>query len=250
MADREIDQAAMPEVPNMPNELNHVLVYALNYGRDLVNDGKMIIPFTVLLIGGKPFVRHHEGASTTECYKMAQHEVEGARGAQAYALCYDGYLDTPDGPMDCIIAEGGVPGADTGYAIGYLYSLGDDRKPKIATTASFIGKAPNFMKDLVGEPEAPVDTDAWADEALAAEQGSNGKINTVEDGEILEANVEENFGEPVKDAKIETINNGEILEEDNAKNFGEPLKGEQATTIKNGETLEDDNANEFGEPVK
>lgn len=226
MADREIDQAAMPEVPNMPNELNHVLVYALNYGRDLVNDGKMIIPFTVLLIGDKPFLRHHEGASTTQCYQMAQHEVEGARGAQAYALCYDGYLETSDGPMDCIIAEGGVPGADTGYAIGYLYSLDEDGKPKIATTASFIGKAPNFMKDLKGEPEAPIDTDAWAEEALAAEQASSDKIDTVKDGEALEDNVAKDFGEPVDPVKVETIKNGEILEGDNAKDFGEPVKGE------------------------
>lgn len=226
MADRELDQVAMPEVPNMPDELNHVLVYALNHGRDLVNDGKMIIPFTVLLVGGKPFLRHHEGSSTTECYKMAQHEVEGARGAQAYALCYDGYLETPDGPVDCIISEGGVPGADTGYAIGYLYSLDDDGKPKIATTASFIGKAPNFMKDVAGEPEAPVDTNAWAEEALAAEQNSDGKINTVKDGEAIEDNVAKNFDEPVDPVKVETINSGEILESDNAKDFGEPLKSE------------------------
>lgn len=173
MADRQVEQGSNSEVPNMPNELNHILVYALNYGRDLVNDGKMIIPFTAMLVGDKPFIRHHEGRSTTECYNMARHEVEGARGAKAYALCYDGYLDTPEGPTDCIIAEGGVPGADTGYAIGYLYSLDENGKPKIATTASFIGKAPNFMKDLVGEPEELVDTDAWAEEALAAEQAAS-----------------------------------------------------------------------------
>ena len=170
MADREVEQGANKNVPDMPDELNHVLVYALNYGKDLVEDGKMIIPFTVLLVGDKPFVRHHEGSSTTECYNLARHEVEGARGAKAYALCYDGYLETPDGPMDCIISEGGVPGAETGYAIGYLYSLDENGKPKIATTASFIGKAPNFMKDVAGEPEKPVDTDAWAEEALAVEE--------------------------------------------------------------------------------
>lgn len=187
MADREVDPQTNKDVPNMPNELNHVLVYALNYGRDLVNDGKMIIPFTTLLVGDKPFVRHHEGNSTTECYNMARHEVEGARGAKAYALCYDGYIETPDGPMDCIIAEGGVPGADTGYAIGYLYSLDDDGKPKVATTASFIGKAPNFMEALGEEPEKPVDTDAWAEEALAAEESANGDatIESIKSDEIL-----------------------------------------------------------------
>ncbi len=170
MADREVDTQANSEVPNMPDELNYVLVYALNHGRDLVNDGKMIIPFTTMLIGDKPFTRYHEGNTTTECYQMARHEVEGARGAKSYALCYDGYLETPEGSADCIIAEGGVPGAETGYAIGYLYSLDEEGKPKIATTASFIGKAPNFMEKLGGEPEPLPDTEAWVDEALSDEE--------------------------------------------------------------------------------
>ena len=39
------------------------------------------------------------------------------------AFCYDGYIETDDGVKDALIAEGGVPGADEGYAIAYLYEV-------------------------------------------------------------------------------------------------------------------------------
>ena len=112
-----------------------------------------------------------------------RHEVEGAKGAKSYAFCYDGYLDSSEGMKDAIIAEGGVPGADTGYAIGYLYTVGEDGKPKVSTTASFIGKAPNFMKEAV-----------MADEKKTIEG-----IDTIKEGEELERENAEEFGEPVKD---------------------------------------------------
>lgn len=183
MADRVIDVPNENNVPNMPDELNHVLVYALNAGRDLLNDGKMLVPFTVLLVGDTPFTHQHAGGNAQECYAMAKHEVEGAKGAKSYAFCYDGYLDSSEGMKDAIIAEGGVPGADTGYAIGYLYTVGEDGKPKVSTTASFIGKAPNFMKEAV-----------MSDESKTPEG-----IDTVEEGEKLERENAEEFGEPVKD---------------------------------------------------
>lgn len=194
MADRVIDIPNENNVPNMPDELNHVLVYALNAGRDLLNDGKMLVPFTVLLVGDKPFVRQHAGANAKECYALAKHEVEGARGAKSYAFCYDGYLDTSEGMKDAIIAEGGVPGAETGYAIGYLYTVGEDGKPKVSTTASFIGKAPNFMGGLVELEEA--------EEAEGSvEKAADDAIDTVEKGERLERDNAEEFGEPTKDGE-------------------------------------------------
>ena len=51
---------------------------------------------------------------------------EHARGAAAYALCYDGYIEIDDGVKDALIAEGGVPGEDTGYAVSYLYEMDEE----------------------------------------------------------------------------------------------------------------------------
>ena len=52
---------------------------------------------------------------------------------------------------DCIIAEGGLPGEEEGYAFGYLYDEeGIDRE------IVYIGPAPNFMENLKLELEMEV----------------------------------------------------------------------------------------------
>ena len=64
------------------------------------------------------------------------------------AFCYDGYVETSEGVKDALIAEGGVPGAADGYAIGLLYALDADGKPQFSESPSYIGMAPNFMESL------------------------------------------------------------------------------------------------------
>ena len=71
---------------------------------------------------------------------MARHTVQGARGASAYALCYDGYVEIDDGVEDALIAEGGIPGADKGFAVGYLYTVAEDGTPTFETEPVYIGE--------------------------------------------------------------------------------------------------------------
>lgn len=49
---------------------------------------------------------------------------------------------------DAIIAEGGQPGADTGYAVAYLYTTDDDGNFAFESEPAYIGEAPNFMEAL------------------------------------------------------------------------------------------------------
>ena len=57
---------------------------------------------------------------------------------------------------DALIAEGGVPGADEGYAIAYLYEVDDEGAYTFESEAAYIGEAPNFMAALK-EPVAYTD---------------------------------------------------------------------------------------------
>ena len=166
MADREVTMD-LEETPEIPEELEELLLFALQECKDhILNDAADevapvdgddddtqeitldgSVPFTVLAVKDNLFIETHPGETTEECYASARHTVAGARGATGYALCYDGYVETDDGTRDCIIAEGGVPGADEGYAVGLLYrTVGEvtifDGDPV------FIGPAPNFMADL------------------------------------------------------------------------------------------------------
>ena len=79
--------------------------------------------------------------------------MRGARGAEAYALCYDGYIETDDGVMDALIAEGGIPGEEAGYAVGYLYTMEEGENPVFEEEPAYVGEAPNFMENLKAASE-------------------------------------------------------------------------------------------------
>ena len=147
MADRTVENPGT-EVPQMPEILERVLLYAINEGKQKMLEGEEVTPFTSLVVHESVFIETHPGNDAEECFNLARHTVEGARGASAYAFCYDGYIETSEGVKDALISEGGVPGGVDGYAIGLLYTLDADGKPQFSESPSYIGKAPNFMSDL------------------------------------------------------------------------------------------------------
>lgn len=147
MADRTVENPGT-EVPQMPEILERVLLYAINEGKQRMLEGEEVTPFTALVVHESVFIETHPGNEAQECFNLAQHTVQGARGASAYAFCYDGYVETSEGVKDALIAEGGVPGAADGYAIGLLYALDADGKPQFSESPSYIGMAPNFMESL------------------------------------------------------------------------------------------------------
>lgn len=147
MADRTVENSS-EEVPEIPEMLENVLLFALDEAKEKMEEGAELVPFTTLVVKENLFIESHPGDSSEECYKLAQHTVEGARGADAYAFCYDGYVETDDGTKDVIIAEGGVPGAEDGYAVGYLYTVDDEGGYTFEEEAAYIGEAPNFMAKL------------------------------------------------------------------------------------------------------
>ena len=167
MADRDVDMAP-DQAPEIPEVLESLLLFALNEckdhilndaaeqvtpvdaaededNREIILDGS--VPFTVLAVKENLFIETHPGDSPEACYASAEHAVSGARGATAYALCYDGYVETDDGTRDCIIAEGGLPGEDEGYAVGMLYRTISEVK-MFESEPIYIGAAPNFMAGL------------------------------------------------------------------------------------------------------
>lgn len=147
MADRVVE-SAVDEVPEIPETLESVLIFALDEAKDKLLDGEDLVPFTTLVVKENLFIETHPGDSSDECYALAKHTVEGARGADAYAFCYDGYVETDDGTKDVVIAEGGVPGAASGYAVGYVYEVDDNGDYSFEDEAAYIGEAPNFMENL------------------------------------------------------------------------------------------------------
>ncbi|MBQ9020816.1 MAG: hypothetical protein IJ113_02215 [Eggerthellaceae bacterium] len=161
MTHRTVNQAP-EENPQIEQILEAVLLQALDIAKEKLDEGELLVPFTALAVGETLFIETHPAEDPDDCFKMAQHTVQHASGALAYAFCYDGYVDTNDGELDAIIAEGGIPGSEVGHAVGYLYTVegeGEERKFKIEDKPLYIGQAPNFMEYTLLVTEDELDED-------------------------------------------------------------------------------------------
>lgn len=147
--------------------LESVLLYCIKDARERMEKGEAITPFSALAVGETLFMEEHPGEEAAESFSSVRHTVAGARGAKAYGFCYDGYIDVENAleqnvRRDCIIAEGGTPGAEYGHAIGLIYRIEEDGTVKFHENPIYVSRALNYMSglDLLeddDEPEAESD---------------------------------------------------------------------------------------------
>ncbi len=181
MSDRIVESSDV-EVPEIPEILEKVLLFSLDEAKEKMQQGAEVIPFTALAVKENLFIESHPGETAEECFNFARHTVQNARGAEAYALCYDGYVEVDEGTRDALIAEGGIPGEGSGFAVGYLYEVGDNDSVVFEAEPAFIGDAPNFMADL--KEAARYDDDEIEERYLADEAEEDVED---EDGEAAKA---------------------------------------------------------------
>lgn len=178
MSERVVE-SSVDEVPEIPEILEKVLLFSLDRAKTKMEAGEDIIPFTSLAVKETLFMESHPAEDEQGCFNLARHTVEHARGAQAYSFCYDGYVETDDGTHDALIAEGGVPSADKGFAVGQLYTVDDEGSVTFESEPVYIGPAPNFMIALR-------DADEYTDDEI------DEKYRDDVDAEDAEAAVEDN----------------------------------------------------------
>ena len=138
----------------IPDVLESVLRYCLKDARERMEKGELVLPFSALAVKDTLFFEEHPGNDVSECFDSARKTVQNAKGADAYGFCYDGYIDLEGGKRgDCLIAEGGVPGAEYGHAIGLPYHLDENEKPVFVEEPIYVSKALNYMLHAVEESE-------------------------------------------------------------------------------------------------
>lgn len=146
MSDRIVDEIGGP-VPQIDPTLAKVLQYVALEGKERLKELGQLVPFTAVTVKENMFIEEMESTTSDHVFAEARHTVQNVKGADAYALCYDGYIDTDAGKKDAVIAEGGVPGEETGYAVAIVYEgEGEDRA--FIDQVAYIGKAPNFMQHI------------------------------------------------------------------------------------------------------
>ena len=148
MPERITDTPVDAEVPEIPEILHQVLSWCIDDARQRMEAGEEIVPFTALVAGDTLFTEEHAADEPDECYALAQQTIEHAQGAATYVFCYDGYINLETEMLDAIVAEGGIPGAESGHAIGLVYTMDEDGKVEFAEDPVYLGEAPNFMADL------------------------------------------------------------------------------------------------------
>lgn len=172
MSERVVDPEANDLESDIDDVLKTVIRAVLDEAAAKMESGEEVVPFTGLAVKENLFIETHPGDDVEECFLAARREVQGARGATAYAFCYDGYIETEDGVRDVLIAEGGLPGEEQAYAFGYLYDdEGIDRE------IVYIGPAPNFMENLKLEldMEGSLDPMASQEENTGSEEPAEEK---------------------------------------------------------------------------
>ena len=148
MPERIVDTPVDADVPDIPEILHQVLSWCLDDARQRMEAGEEITPFTALVAGDTLFTEEHVADEPDECYELACQTVAHAQGAATYVFCYDGYINLETEMLDAIVAEGGMPGEESGHAIGLVYSVGDDGTIEFAQDPVYLGEAPNFMAEL------------------------------------------------------------------------------------------------------
>ena len=136
MADRVVENQDK-EVPEVSEILEKVLLFSLDEAKQKLTQSNEVVPFTALAVKENLFIENHPGESVEACFNAARHTVQHAQGAQAYALCYDGYVEVDEGTKDALIAKG--------FAVGYLYECSEDGTIEFEDEPAYIGEAPNFM---------------------------------------------------------------------------------------------------------
>ncbi|MDR2036149.1 MAG: hypothetical protein LBP91_05730 [Coriobacteriales bacterium] len=106
------------------DNLDRVLLYALDEAAEKLTQNGELEPFTVVLQDENLFVETHPGENAEECFDSAVKTVRLiAHVMDAYVFAYDGFIQTDSGRRDAIIAERGTPNDDLARAFALLYTL-------------------------------------------------------------------------------------------------------------------------------
>jgi hypothetical protein len=85
MAERMVDPEANAPEEDIDDVLKTVIRAVLDEAATKMEAGEEVIPFTGLAVKENLFIETHPGDDVEECFLAARREVEGARGATAYA---------------------------------------------------------------------------------------------------------------------------------------------------------------------
>lgn len=141
----EAEVAEAADIPEIDENLEILMIQTIDQARQRMEQGQPFIPFTAVLAEDTVYEDEHAG-DTDAIFESAKATVCGIENARCYAFCYDGFVETEDGSMDAIIAEGGVAGEAKGVTLGLLYEIKGD-KLSFDEGVCYIDETDNHLAD-------------------------------------------------------------------------------------------------------
>lgn len=131
--------------------LETVLLYCIDEGKKRLEEEGAFTPFSAIAQGKELVMEEHPADDASESFAAARQKVTSAQDVDAYAVCYDGFVEAEkmigEGTVsrDCIIAEGGALGSEYGHAIGLIYRVRDDGSVHFNNEPVYVGGALNYL---------------------------------------------------------------------------------------------------------
>jgi hypothetical protein len=86
--------------------VSRTILYAFDQGTEMLEQSGGFDPFTIVVSEEELFIEEQPGETEEESYASARRTIyQMERLCDAYAFCYDGFVDLEDGESDAIIVE-------------------------------------------------------------------------------------------------------------------------------------------------
>jgi len=144
---------------NEADDLDKIVLFALDEAMEKLEQNGELEPFTVILHDDNLHVESHPGEDAIECFNAATIAVQTlAHVLKAYVFAYDGYINTGADTRDAIIAERGKTDSETAEAFAILYTIDEEGDGSLTFEEGIysLGPAPSL---LLGEEATSDDLD-------------------------------------------------------------------------------------------
>lgn len=112
---------------NSEQVLERAVLYALEQGTEKLMQSGGFDPFLTIIKGEDLFIEDHPGETEEESYDSARRTIlQMEHLCDAYAFCYDGFVELDDGPSDALIVEHASKGDESAQIIVCLYHVHGD----------------------------------------------------------------------------------------------------------------------------
>lgn len=187
---------------DISERLSRAVDFAFKEAQEQLSSGAGLAPFTVTVVDDGLEINDQSGNAVDDVYENVKTLLAGDM-PEAYALCYDGYVETDEGQRDAIVVEAADRGAARATALAMIYT-NEDGEYVFEANYGYAGSQPQLypfgtkpitsgMSALSEEDlaamEAEREQQAAQDEAQAADSVETG--NDAADADSLATDADE-----------------------------------------------------------